>query len=260
MPFTLSHPAAILPIYSRWKKRLSLPPLVVGSLVPDAGYYVRMPDGYKENAHTFSGVFSFCLPVGIIALFLFYWIAPEITFLLPSPHREVLQPRIKVPASLRQVLMAIFGIILGAETHVLWDSFTHGTGWVVRQVPLLGEPLWGGRIPVYLALQYLSTVLGIVILLYAYDRWLKQLGIGWWVWQEPSWRFYLWLVVLGGCFVAAMIKSDTVRAIVNLYFLTSRHFALILITSCVSYVLAAVCVLSICVKLLNPRSLQDTAF
>lgn len=259
MPFTFSHPAAILPIHSRFKKWLSLPPLVVGSLVPDAGYYLRMPESYKEHAHTFLGAFSFSLPVGIIALIIFYWIAPEAAFLLPSPHREALQQRLKVPASLPEALMAACGIVLGAETHVLWDSFTHKMGAAVQRVPFLRDDLFGSRIPIYLALQYLSSVVGLCILVYVYSRWIKTAGFRAWKWQSPSWRFYLWLVILVGCFVEAIAESDTVHAITSLYFLQSRHFAFIFIISFVRNVLAALCALSISVKLINPPSLRDTA-
>src|ERR1700679_114986 len=145
MPFTFAHPAAILPIRSRFKKWIPLVPLVVGSLVPDAGYYLPMPEHYKETAHTFLGTLLPSLLVGSIVLLIFYWIAPEIVFLLPSPLREALEPELRPhrAISLREVLMAACGVALGAETHVLWDSFTHSTGWAVRRVPLLRGTLWG---------------------------------------------------------------------------------------------------------------------
>ena len=126
MPFTFAHPAAILPIHSRSKRLISLSSLIVGSMVPDAGYYLPMPAHYTEHAHTWLGALTFALPVGIIALLIFYWAEPSIIFLLPSPHREAFQSRIHVPAAtLPEVLTAACGIVLGAETHVLWDSLTH---------------------------------------------------------------------------------------------------------------------------------------
>jgi hypothetical protein len=251
MPFTFSHPAAVLPIHSRFKKWIPLSALVIGSLVPDAAYYLPMPEHFKRNSHTLLGTFSSALPVGIFVLLIFYWIAPQVAFLLPSPHREVLQPKIKAPGSLVEFLMAASGIALGAETHVLWDSFTHKTGWAVERVPLLRELLWGNRIPVYLALEYLSSVIGLCILLYVYDRWMKAEGFQRWMWQRPSWRFYLWLVVFVGCFVAAIIESHTVHAIASSYFLHSRHFALVFLTSFVRNMLIALCTVSIGTKVLR---------
>ncbi len=248
MPFTFAHPAAVLPIHSRFKKWIPLSALVIGSLVPDAAYYLPMPGHFKQNSHTFLGTFSSALPVGILVLLIFYWIAPQVVFLLPSPHREVLQPRIKTPASLVEVLMAACGIVLGAESHVLWDSFTHQAGWAVERVPLLREPLVGDKVPVYLALQYLSTVFGLCVILYAYHRWMKAAGFPRWMWQRPSWRFYLWAAVLCACSVEAFVESHALHALAS--FPRSRHFAVVFITSFVRNVLIALCTVSIGAKVL----------
>jgi hypothetical protein len=261
MPFTLSHPAAVLPIHSRCKKWISLSSLVVGSLVPDAGYYLPMPDRYKENAHTWFGALTFSLPLGIVVLVVFYWFAREIVFLLPSPHREALQPKLRVPTvSLREALMAACGIVLGAETHVLWDSFTHGTGWLVARVPFLREPLIGDRLPVYFVLQVLSSIVGLWILLHVYDRWMAAAGFRPWTWQRPFWRFYLWLAVLTVCFVEAMVESHTVQAIASSGFLRSRHFGLILITSFVRDLLLALLAIGIAAKVLRLRSPENPPY
>lgn len=236
-----------------------MPSLVVGSLIPDAGYYLPMPDHYKENAHTWLGAVVFGFPVGIVVLLIFYWAAPEIAFLMPSPHREALAAEIKAPtASLRGAVMAACGIVLGAETHVLWDSFTHQTGWLVEQIPLLQQPLWGNRLPVYFALQILSSVFGVCLLLYLYDRWIRTGGKQPWIWQRASWRFYVWLAVLTGCFAEAMTESRAVHGIARFHFLqSSRHFGLILVTSLIRNVLLASCALAIFAKLLRSRSAKD---
>ena len=114
--------------------------------------------------------------------------------------------------------------------------------------------------PGYRALQYLSSVVGLWVLLYAYDKWIRAVAPRLWVWQGPSWRFYLWLVVLAGCSAEAMIESHTVHAIVSLYFLQNRHFAFVLIASFARNVLVAVCAAAIGVKLFSLRTTQDTAY
>jgi uncharacterized protein DUF4184 len=60
MPFTVSHPAAVLPVL-RW-----LPPsaVVVGSLVPDIPLCVRPPVGY-HTTHSLAGVVTVDLPLGL---------------------------------------------------------------------------------------------------------------------------------------------------------------------------------------------------
>src|SRR5450631_2612712 len=102
MPFTFSHPAAVLPVHSGFKKWIPLSALVIGSLIPDAAYYLPMPEHFKQNSHTLLGTFSSSLPVGIFVLFIFYWIAAPAAFLLPSPHRDALQSKLTPrPASIQ---------------------------------------------------------------------------------------------------------------------------------------------------------------
>jgi hypothetical protein len=259
MPFTLAHPAAVAPIYSRYKRWLSLAPLVVGSMVPDAGYYLPLPESYPENAHALLRGLSVSLPVGIVILLIFYWVAPEIVFLLPSPHREALQRRIKAPGlSLRSALLAACGIIIGAETHVAWDSFTHPDGWMVERVWFLRGPIW--RIRPYFVLQLLSSVAGIGILLYVYDRWAIKQGFRVWTWQDASWRTLLGIAAVAGCLAPAVIESHAVQAITSLSFLYERHFAVVLVTIFVRNFMLAWCAVALCVKLFGRRTRLDIAY
>src|SRR5271154_5079705 len=130
MPFTFSHPAAVLPVQSRFKNWIPLSALVIGSLVPDAAYYLPRPEHFKQNSHTLLGTFSSSLPAGFFVWLVFYWFAAPVVFLLPDPHREAirsqLEPRL---ASVQQALGVTSGILIGAWSHVLWDSFTHERGW-----------------------------------------------------------------------------------------------------------------------------------
>jgi hypothetical protein len=218
-----------------------------------------MPEQYSQGAHSLLGVFTFALPAGIVALLIFYWVAPHIAFLLPSPHREALQPRIKVPRSLREVLTAGCGIVLGAETHILWDSFTHESASLVERIRLLHAPLFGTRFPVYLGLEFLSSTFGLCILVFAYRRWMTGEGFRLWVWQRPGWRFYLWLVVLTCCFAAGMTESHTMPALVSLEFLRHRHFGFVFITSFVRDALLVSGAVAILANVLRPRSQRDHA-
>jgi hypothetical protein len=249
MAFTFSHPAAVLPIHSVLKKWIPFSALVVGSMVPDAAYYLPMPEHFKRHSHTLLGTFSTSLPAGILVLLIFYWAAATVVFLLPSPHREALQPELKPPpATMVQALLVALGIVIGAWTHVLWDSCTHSNGWIVRHTPLLQRDYFGEMITGYSFMQYLTSAIGLGVLLYAYDSWMKASGVRPWAWRKPDWRVYLCLGVLVSCFVAATIESHTVQAIVNGSFLHSRHFGLVFITSFVRDMLIAVCAVVIVAK------------
>jgi Domain of unknown function (DUF4184) len=253
MPFTLSHPAAVLPIHSRFKNWIPLSALVIGSLVPDAEYYFPMPEHFKLNSHALLGTFSSSLPFGICLWLIFYWLAPSAAFLLPSPHREAIAPQLKPRlASLAQALGVALGVLIGAWSHVLWDSFTHVRGWIVRHVPLLQRPLFGHGLPGYKDLQYFSSVLGLCVLFYAYNRWLKASGVQMWIWRKPGWRFYLWLGVAIICLIAAAIEGRAITAIRNLYFDHTGHFAILFVTSFVRDFLIAVCTVAFAAKLSQP--------
>jgi hypothetical protein len=71
MPFTLAHPAAVLPFRKYCPRWLSFPALVAGSLSPDLGYCIRSLKA-DEFSHRFAGSFGFCLPAGLLILGLFY--------------------------------------------------------------------------------------------------------------------------------------------------------------------------------------------
>src|SRR6478735_3646973 len=79
MPFTLSHPAAILPLTLLPKRWISLTGLVVGSMSPDMEYFLRM--GVESRwSHSFGGIFFFDLPAGILFCFLFHCIIRDALF------------------------------------------------------------------------------------------------------------------------------------------------------------------------------------
>ena len=61
---------------------------------------------------------------------------------------------------------AAVAIVLGVWTHLLWDSFTHTGGWVVRRVDALSAPVVLGPYTgtVCHVLQYLSSAFGLIVL------------------------------------------------------------------------------------------------
>jgi len=252
MPFTFSHPAAVLPIHSVLKKWIALPALAIGSMVPDAAYYLPMPEHFKESSHTVLGTFSSSLPLGILVLLFFYWIGEETVFLLPSPHREALQGRIKIPAPrIREVLLVVAGIVLGAWTHVVWDWFTHDEGWAAQRVRWLDTVLLRNRVPGFNTLQLVSTLFGLCVLLYVYSKWMRSRGFRPWKLQRPTWRLYLWLGVFATCFAEAAIESHAIQAVLAMtspYFLHIRHAGLLFVTNSVRNVLVAVFAVSLGAK------------
>ena len=171
MPFTLAHPAAVLPL-----KRLRVLdplPLIIGSITPDIGYYFpRQIRLYLPAAHSFVGSFTFCLPValGLLALL----VALRIPMLepLPTEHRQFVASLIERFQSRKLYLAAaVPSVLIGVWSHIVWDSFTHRNRWAVQHLALLRDtvelPLIGS-FEAFRALQYISSVVGLVVVVISY--------------------------------------------------------------------------------------------
>lgn len=169
MPFTLSHTAIVLP-FSRWLARWQLlSAAVIGAMVPD--FRIFFPSIPRVETHSLDALFTFCLPIGLIA----YWVFQR---LIKSPVLEVLPEgpyaRWRPFAaeadmrSLRQWLLAAAGVLAGALTHLIWDAFTHDGGRGVRMFPVLDDSLIdiGSRhIPAMYVLQDLGSLIGLAAVL-----------------------------------------------------------------------------------------------
>lgn len=156
MPLTIAHPVAVLPF-----KRLGLPlaALIAGSMAPDLEHFLYLrPISYFS--HTLPGLFLFCLPVGFLMLWLYgrLWIPAMSPFI--SPPGWLNPPRLSVVKSGTAIL-------LGAVTHIAWDSFTHEYGFMVLRFPAfsatVGEGHWYA-LPVFKILQHGSSLFGLGLL------------------------------------------------------------------------------------------------
>jgi hypothetical protein len=80
-----------------------------------------------------------------------------------------------MPAS--RFVIIVVSLLIGSATHLIWDSFTHETGWVVMRFPSLLQPLLvihDEPIRTFKLLQHGSSILGLLILSIAYFAWLKK--------------------------------------------------------------------------------------
>src|SRR5215212_1569962 len=138
MPFTVSHAAAVLPIYRLGQHQLPLTALMVGSMAPDFGYFFSF-EASRALTHSFAGLFIFALPVGMF-VWLFYVAVLEkatITLLSDRWHTRFAHTGAITPSL---VASAAVAIILGAVTHLLWDAFTHRATFVTNALPVLLGP------------------------------------------------------------------------------------------------------------------------
>jgi hypothetical protein len=176
MPWTFAHPAAVLPLRKLCPVPLNFSALVIGSMIPDVGYYVFYSN-LARSAHSFVGSILVCLPAGLAFWGIFHLLRKPLCFVLPQPHRGALAALGATPLSLSPLTLIAAGVsvLLGAWTHIVWDTFTHNT-WVVKQVPLLRQSVFQVstvEFPWYFVLQQLSTLVGAGILISVYCSWLR---------------------------------------------------------------------------------------
>jgi hypothetical protein len=134
MPFTLAHPAIVLPLSSISKRWVSMTGLIIGSMSPDFEYFLRMK--IKSNySHTLAGMFWFDLSITILLAFVFHLIIRD-PFIENSPRflNNRLSGFIDFDWSSYfkvNFFIVIISCITGAFSHIFWDSFTHKTGYFV---------------------------------------------------------------------------------------------------------------------------------
>ncbi len=163
MPFTLTHIAAILPVAAAAPRAFPFSALVVGSMIPDIPLFVPLPITYATT-HSITGIFLACVPLGMACLVTFQCLMKlPLLALLPELIRSRcaslsishVEPTFKFFSS------AALAILIGATTHVFWDSFTHQGRWGSSLFPQLNDnvlTIWGYHMPGYKALQYGSSL------------------------------------------------------------------------------------------------------
>jgi hypothetical protein len=167
MPFTFAHPAAVLPL--RRAPLMSSVPLIIGAMTPDVPYYFpwRIAKHIPEATHTFLGTFTLDLPMGLVSL-LFLWLlrAQLAAPLGPRAQAKCLAAVERFGNRPRNWVLAPLSILIGAWTHLAWDSFTHADSWVVSRISALSAPVtfFSYTGPLCHVLQYASSVFGLAVL------------------------------------------------------------------------------------------------
>ncbi len=223
MPFTGSHPAAILPLL---RTPLPASALVIGSMAPDIPYYVPYVSG---PTHSALGIVSIDLLLGLAAWLLWHGVltAPALAA-APAYVRQRLVPQVRTGLSSRigglQLGLVLLGLVIGSATHVGWDAFTHAGRFGPAHLAILAER-WHG-LPGWHSAQYASTVLGGVTLLLWLVRWFRGApvapvhtvagagaGAGAWDWaRRPSWVWPALLMVAALVGGIAAATSPSLRA------------------------------------------------
>lgn len=178
MPFPLAHPAAVLPLRRFCPRGLSFPALIIGSLIPDMGYvFTVVGIEMQRVSHQLAGV-VFCLPAGLLALWVFHRLCPVAVGFLPEVYRRALLPLCQRP--LGSPVAIIVSLLIGTLTHLFLDSFTHKDGWMTEQLEFLQWPLYQSHHRTFRLchlLWYVCSFTGITWVCLAYQDWLAKTGL-----------------------------------------------------------------------------------
>lgn len=195
MPFTFAHPAIILPLY-RFRHCFSLTGLIIGSMAPDFEYFLRMRI-INHYGHHFSGLFFFNIPTSIFVAFIFHHI---IRNRLIDNLPNFLYQRLAIYKSFnwadyfrQHYLIILSSVLIGNLSHVIWDAFTHPSGFFVDQFTWLRTELCissSFTIPLYKILQHGSSLIGIMYIL------LFILLMPRIILSTPHLNIYYWLAIL----------------------------------------------------------------
>jgi hypothetical protein len=215
MPFTLAHPAAVMPL--RRLKYLPVPALIVGSMTPDLPYYIpsRVFSFGQHDTHTIYSSIVICAPLGLLILAVGLLLRRPLTALMTERARWVsLREAELFAAHPLNWLLAIPALLIGSWTHILWDAFTHPGTWLVRRVDALSAPInlfgmYTGEVSH--VLQYASSLFGLAVIAYWYSRVAMEAPpeVNTSV-TRPLWRWILLLLVIVGAI--AMGSFHAVRA------------------------------------------------
>lgn len=203
MPFTFSHPAAIIPFLGK-NSRLSSSGLLIGSVVPDFEKFIRM-NLKGDFSESLIGILLFDLPLSLFLLFLFHLVIRD-KLILFLPHLLYLRFEKSVGYNWnlyfkKRWFVVIYSVLFGILTHLFWDSFTHYDGFISLYFydffyfKLLG-------VSVFNIIQFISSIGGLIIVgSYIYKK-DKPKGISTIGYKRNKY----WVLVTVLCFSAFIIR------------------------------------------------------
>lgn len=193
VPFTFSHPAAVLPLSFIDKKKFSITALTIGSMTPDFEYFINFKQ-HSIYSHTWFGVFWFDIPISIALFILFNtFVKDQLIDNLP----QFLNRRFARFKNLKRIkynkekyLIVFTSLFTGIISHLFWDKLTH------KSVTLTEEPMD------YTFIWDANSMIGAIIIAVM-------------IWKMPESKtttrhdsFFYWFLLLLTILVVLIIRSD----------------------------------------------------
>ncbi|MCK4493128.1 MAG: DUF4184 family protein [Methylococcales bacterium] len=178
MPFTLSHPAIIIPLYKVYGSFLVASALIIGSILPDI--FSVLPLGISRSfAHSFLGLVCIDVPFGLMVYYLFHLLlSPVIYSIFPVSIQCRISPNLAYSMLTKtSIFKIILSLLIGSLTHILWDAFTHESGFFVLYFKFFSTTLFAvdhHEFKLYRLLQHLSSIIGLLIVIIWIKQWSKK--------------------------------------------------------------------------------------
>jgi hypothetical protein len=193
VPFTFSHPAAVLPLTFIDKRRLSVTALTIGSVTPDFEYFLTLQP-VSFHAHKFLGILWYDLPLSILLFYLFtLLVKDELIDNLPSfLHQRF--ARFKMGKGIKPLKKSfpviLTSLLIGITSHLLWDKFTHRSASLLEDVFQSYSFIWN-----------VSSIVGALIITYVILKTPKTTP------RVAKDYFLFWFVVLSTVMVFVIVRS-----------------------------------------------------
>lgn len=167
MPFTPAHPAIILPLLR--SRYFSATGLIIGSISPDFEYFIKMSVD-DAHSHTVAGLIYFDLPVSFLLAWIFHNVVKKnlisnlpVYFQRRSQHLLEHDFAKYIRTNPRTFIVSA---LIGAASHLLWDSFTHNDTFITNNSFYRETfiPFEGVNYPLFYALQHISTAIGLMVI------------------------------------------------------------------------------------------------
>ncbi len=173
MPFTFAHPIAAAPIWIGSNRRLNLPSLIVGSMIPDLNYFLSLQPT-KAIGHTFLGIFIPGVPesIGLLLVIRYIMIRPCLALLPRRLARHFPSPSSSFSPKSLDGINVVISILLGAISHLIWDYLVHQTSSLAARSQFI-QPYFSDPV-IYQLFQYGSSIFGLVALGIWLLKWLDR--------------------------------------------------------------------------------------
>jgi hypothetical protein len=168
MPFTLAHPAFILP-FRKTKMKLSITGLVAGSIAPDFEFFFQLRE-VENIGHHWYGVLLFDLPAAVILAFVFHGLLRNLCIAnLPTAYRNrflhLREFNWNGYSGVNKGTLFL-SVMIGILSHLFIDGFTHADGLFVTAIPVLQKKflILSSEVPMYFLLQIIFSIGGLMVL------------------------------------------------------------------------------------------------